>query len=147
MLKNIDALLNADVLWTLRAMGHGDRLVIADTNFPSDSVARCTALGELLRIDAPAARVAEAVLSVMPLDTFIDDPASRMEVVDDPEQLPAVQEEVAAVVKQHGASKLVGIERFRFYDLAKQSYCVIASGERRFYGCFMFTKGVVAPDE
>ena len=64
MLKGINPLLNADVLQALRAMGHGDDLIIADTNFPADSVARQTALGRLLRIDAPAADVAKAVLSL-----------------------------------------------------------------------------------
>ncbi len=69
MLKGINPLLNAEVLYALRAMGHGDDLIIADTNFPSDSVARQTRLGELLRIDnTTAAEVVEAVLSVMPLD-------------------------------------------------------------------------------
>ena len=75
MLKGIDPLLNAEVLGALRAMGHGDDLILADTNFPADSVARLTALGRLLRIDAPAARVAKAVLSVYPLDSFVDDAA------------------------------------------------------------------------
>jgi len=78
MLKNIDPLLNADVLYALRAMGHGDTLVICDTNFPADSVARETVLGDLLRIDGvTAARAVEAVLSVVPLDTFVDDSARR----------------------------------------------------------------------
>src|SRR5438034_350972 len=82
VLKNIDPLLNADVLQALRAMGHGDRVVICDTNFPADSVARQTALGRLLRIDAVGApRVARAILSVMPLDSFVDDAAARMEIV------------------------------------------------------------------
>ena len=98
MLKNIDPLLNADVLYALRAMGHGDDLIIADTNFPSDAVARDTVLGELLRIDAPAARVARAVLSVMPLDTFVDDAATRMEVVGAPDEIPDVQREVQAEI-------------------------------------------------
>ena len=80
MLKGINPLLNADVLQALRAMGHGDDLIIADTNFPSDSVARQTAFGRLLRIDAPAAEVARAVLSLYPLDTFVDDSAARMEI-------------------------------------------------------------------
>ena len=80
MLKGINSLLNADVLYTLRAMGHGDDLIIADTNFPSDSIARETVLGDLLRIDAPAAEVVK-ILSVYPLDTFVDDAAGRMEVV------------------------------------------------------------------
>ena len=76
MLKKLDPLLNADVLYALRSMGHGDELVISDTNFPSDSVARQTVIGDLLRIDnVSAARAVRAVLSVMPLDTFVDDAA------------------------------------------------------------------------
>ncbi|RUZ30815.1 ribose ABC transporter, partial [Mesorhizobium sp. M7A.F.Ca.CA.001.04.1.1] len=80
MLKGINPLLNADVLQALRAMGHGDDLIIADTNFPSDSVARQTALGRVLRIDASAAQVVKAVLSLYPLDTFVDASAARMEI-------------------------------------------------------------------
>ena len=88
MLKGINPLLNADVLRALRAMGHGDDLIIVDTNFPSDSVARQTRLGKLLRIDnTTAAEVVEAVLSVMPLDSFVDDSACRMEIVGSPEEL------------------------------------------------------------
>ena len=89
MLKGINPLLNADVLQALRAMGHGDDLIIADTNFPADSTARQTRLGKLLRIDATAAEVAAAVLSVYPLDTFVDDAAARMEIVGKPERNPA----------------------------------------------------------
>ena len=84
MLKGIDPLLNAEVLGALRAMGHGDHLIIADMNFPAESVARQTVLGRLLRIDAPSARVARAVLSVYPLDGFVDDAAARMEVIGEP---------------------------------------------------------------
>ena len=99
MLKNLDPLLNADVLQALRAMGHGDYLVICDTNFPADSVARHTSLGKLLRIDnVSAARATEAVLSVMPLDTFIDDAAQRMEIVDSPDEVPPVQAEVQGAI-------------------------------------------------
>jgi L-fucose mutarotase/ribose pyranase (RbsD/FucU family) len=72
MLKNIDPLLNADVLYALCAMGHGDELILCDTNFPADSVARQTVLGRLLRIDGiGAARAARAILSVFPLDSFV----------------------------------------------------------------------------
>ena len=110
MLKGINALLNADVLYTLRAMGHGDDLIIADTNFPSDSVARETVLGELLRIDASAAEVVRAILSVYP-------------------------------------NPMMSIERYAFYERAKDAYAVIQTGERRFYGCFALRKGVVGPEE
>ena len=95
MLKSIDPILNADVLYALRAMGHGDDLVICDTNFPADAVARQTVLGRLLRIDnVTAGRAARAILSVLPLDSFVDKPASRMEVVGKPDEVPQVQNEV-----------------------------------------------------
>src|SRR3982074_2001203 len=89
MLKSIDPILNADVLYALRSMGHGDDLVICDTNFPADSIARQTVLGRLLRIDnVMAGRAARAILSVMPLDSFVDKPALRMEIVAQPNEVP-----------------------------------------------------------
>ena len=119
MLKGINPLLNADVLHVLRAMGHGDDLIIADTNFPSDSVARQTVYGRLLRIDAPAADVVQAVLSVMPIDTFVNDAAARMEVVDEPETILPVMEEVQSQVSAMGGpNPMLPIERFSFYDLS-----------------------------
>ena len=149
MLKGIDPRLNAEVLFALRAMGHGDVLILADTNFPADSVARETVFGDLLRMDnLTAAQTAQAVLSVFPLDTFVDDFAGRMEVVGDADMVPTVQEEVQVEIdRAEGKSRpMIGIERFSFYDLAKGSYAVIQTGERRFYGCFMLRKGVVPPD-
>lgn len=147
MLKNIDPLLNADVLQALRAMGHGDTLVLSDTNFPSDSVARKTVLGRLLRIDASGPRAARAILSVMPLDTFVDVAAARMEVVGKPAEIPDVQREVQAEIdRAEGKPWPMGsIERMAFYEHAKKAYCVITTAETRFYGCFIFTKGVIPP--
>jgi L-fucose mutarotase len=150
MLKGIDNRLGADVLYALRAMGHGDVLILCDTNFPADSIARHTALGELLHMDnLKAAEAAEAILSVLPLDTFVEDFAGRMEVVDQPDEIPAVQREVQrALDKADGReARMIGIERFAFYDLAREAYAVIQTGERRFYGCFMFRKGVIPPEE
>lgn len=148
MLRNFDNRLTADVIQALRAMGHGDDLVIADTNFPSNSVARQTTLGRLLRMDnLTAAEAAEAILSVMPLDSFVDHPAERMEVVGKPKEIPPVQAEVQkAIDKAEGKSWPMGsIERFAFYERAKTAYCVIVTGETRFYGCFIFKKGVIPP--
>ena len=147
MLKGIDPILNADVLYALRAMGHGDDLIIADTNFPSDSVSRETVLGEVLRIDRSAADVIRAVLSLYPIDTFVDDAAARMQVVGEPNKILPVMKEVQARVTAVNGPKLIGIERFAFYDRAKKAYAVIQTDERRFYGCFAFRKGVVPPDE
>ena len=147
MLKGIDPLLNADVLHVLRAMGHGDDLIIADTNFPSDSVARQTVYGRLIRIDASAEDVVQAVLSVMPIDEFVDDAAARMEVVDDPKTiLPVMAEVQDKVSAANGPNPMLPIERFAFYDRAKKAYAVVQTGERRFYGCFAFRKGVIGPD-
>jgi L-fucose mutarotase len=150
VLKNIDPLLNADILYALAAMGHGDEVVICDANFPADSVARQTVLGRVLRMDgANAPRAVRAVLSVLPLDTFVDAPASRMEVVGDASALPAVQREAQREVDDAEGREMpfASIERFAFYERAKKAYCVVATGEPRGYGCFVFTKGVqLAPD-
>ena len=107
-------------------------------------------LGALIRIAAvPAAPAAKAVLSVMPLDSFVDKPACRMEVVDDPNKvLPVAAEVQAEIDAAEGRSMPMGtIERFAFYEAAKNAYAVIQTGERRFYGCFLFKMGVIAPDE
>jgi L-fucose mutarotase len=149
MLKKIDPLLNADLLYALRAMGHGDEIVICDTNFPADAVSRETVLGGLLRVDGvSAARVVRAILSVMPLDSFVDHPALRMEIVGSPKEVPPVQAEVQKEIdRAEGRSvPLASIERMAFYERAKKAYCVVQSGELRFYGCFVFKKGVIAPD-
>ena len=149
MLKNLDPLLNADVLHALRAMGHGDTLVLSDTNFPSESVARKTVLGKLLRIDASCPRAARAILSVMPLDSFVEHASYRMEVVGNPKDIQPVQKEVQAEIdKAEGKPWPMGsIERMAFYEHAKKAYCVITTAETRFYGCFIFTKGVIPPKE
>jgi L-fucose mutarotase len=149
MLKGIDNRLNAEVLHTLRAMGHGDTLVLSDTNFPSDSIARQTAIGTLLRMEnLTSAQAAQAILSVLPLDTFVDDFACRMEVVGKPSEIPAVQAEVQAEIdRAEGRPRpMLSIERFAFYEEAKKAYAVIQTGERRFYGCFIFRKGVIPPE-
>lgn len=99
MLKGVNSLPNADVLYALRAMGHGDRVVVCDTNFPGDSTARQTVLGRLLRIDnVNAAKAIEAILSLMPLDTFVDDAAICMEIVGQPQELPTVQREAQVAI-------------------------------------------------
>lgn len=148
MLKGLDSLLNADVLYALRSMGHGDDVILADVNFPSDSVARSTVLGRVLRIDASAPRVAKAILSVFPLDSFVPAPAGRMEVVGKPGEVLPVQAEVQREIDAAEGRSLpmAGIERFAFYDLAKKAYCVVQTSERRFYGCFVLKKGVIGPE-
>jgi L-fucose mutarotase len=146
MLKSIDPLLNAELLWVLRAMGHGDELVLCDANFPAASIAGCTATGRLVRLDGVGtARAARAILSVLPLDGFVEQPALRMEVVGKPEEVPPVQREVQAEIdRAEGRSWPMGsIERFAFYERARCGFAVVATGEERGYGCFLFKKGVI----
>jgi len=147
VLIGLNPLLNADVLFALRSMGHGDDLIIADTNFPATSVAQETVLGEPLRIDRGVAEVVQAVLSVYPLDGFVEDTVARMEVVDEPDTIMPVMEEVGAAVAAAGGPAFISLERYAFYERAKQAYAVIQTDERRFYGCFALRKGVVPPAE
>lgn len=149
MLKGIDPVLNAEVLGALRAMGHGDDLILADGNFPSEGIAADTRVGRLLRIEQPMARVARAVLSVMPLDGFVEDAAGRMQFDDEPDTILPVHAEVQAEIDAaEGRSwPLVPIERFAFYARARSAFAVIQTGERRFYACFAFRMGVIAPEE
>jgi L-fucose mutarotase len=150
MLKNLDPLLNADVLHAIASMGHGDDLIVCDSNFPADTVAQETTYGKLLRIDADAATAVRALLSLFPLDSFVPtgEAAARMEVTGNPtEILPVAKEVQAAIDHAEGKSWPLGsIERFAFYEQAKRSYCVVQTRERRFYGCFKFKMGVVPPE-
>ena len=84
----------------------------------------------------------------MPLDSFVEHAALRMEIVGSPDEVPPVQAEVQAEIDaaEGHAMPMGSIERFAFYERAKDAYCVIQTGERRFYGCFIFTKGVIPPD-
>ncbi len=155
MLLRLDPVLNADVLYVLRAMGHGDELVVCDANFPADSVARQTTHGQVVRMEnLTAPRAIRAILSVLPLDTFVDQPALCMEVVGGAQSQPAVQQEVQAEVDAaarrdagRDAWQMGSVERFAFYARAKKAYAVVVTGERRFYGCFVLVKGVIAPND
>jgi L-fucose mutarotase len=155
LLHGIDPALNADLLYVLQAMGHGDDIVICDANFPADAIARQTAYGRLIRMDnITSPRAIRAVLSLMPLDSFVQHPAERMEVVGNPAELPAIQQEaqreIDAVARRDSGRDtwpMGSVERFAFYERAKKAYAVVATGERRFYGCFILKKGVIPPEQ
>lgn len=150
MLKNLDPILNAELLYALRSMGHGDELALVDCNFPCSSVAADTVIGEpiiLAGVDIPAA--ARAILSVFPLDSFVDEPVLRMEVVGAPDEIVGCHEDMQKAMDdmRDRKWKMGHIERFAFYERARQSYAVVcAAGERRGYGCFILSKGVIGPD-
>jgi L-fucose mutarotase len=146
MLKRIDPLLSPDLLYVLRAMGHGDEIAIVDANYPAQSAGP-----EVVRLDAAdATRALDAVLSVMPLDTFVAEACWRMEVVvggeEDAEQ-PIFAEFRAVIARREGPRHALGsLERFAFYERARRCFAIVATGERRLYGNVILKKGVVRPD-
>jgi L-fucose mutarotase len=142
MLLGLDPVLSPDLLHALAAMGHGDRIALVDANYPATRGRRLISLHGL---DTP--RVLRAVLSVLPIDTFIPDPCVVMQVVGEPTALPPVVVEMNAVLAKHGAKPATNLERHAFYAAAESAYAVVQTGERRFYGNILLTKGVVAPEE
>jgi L-fucose mutarotase len=141
MLKNIDPLLNADLLHALRSMGHGDEMVVVDANFPATSCAQ-----QLIRLDgADLNQAGKAILSVFPLDSFVEHAVFRMEVVGNPDEIPPIQQEFQHLVDSSAGRHvpIAGIERQAFYERTQDAYAVVATGERRGYGCFILVKGVL----
>jgi L-fucose mutarotase len=143
MLIGLDPLLGPDLLHALRAMGHGDTIVLADANFPASSVAR-----RLIRADgADLPSLLAAVLSVLPIDQMEPEPAVGMEVVGDPARREPVHLDMERLLsrKAQPATQLRLIERHAFYERARAAFAVVATGERRFYGNLILRKGTVAP--
>ena len=148
MLININPILSPELLFHLRSMGHGEKIILADANFPAntsnDRVIRLVGVG--------IKEAASAILSVFPLDSFIvsqgGSPALRMEVDDKPEELTETHNEfIEAVKKVSGENWKVGsISRQDFYKEAKKAYCIVTTTDARPFGCFILTKGVILPD-
>lgn len=139
MLKGLDKLLTGDLLKALCDMGHGDELVIADANFPAETVAK-----RLIRIPGvDGVRVAEAVLSVFPLDTYVDTPACVMDLTDSDKAKGMPEPVIWGEYAKATGAELGLIERFAFYERTKNAYLVIQTGEERQYGNLLLTKGVV----
>ena len=143
MLKGIPPILGPDLLYVLRAMGHGDEIAIVDANFPGDSSGP-----QLIRLDGVSATdVLDAVLTVMPLDTFVDEQAFGMEVVGDPNRREETHREFDALIKKHEPGmSLSMLERFAFYERVNGAYAIIQTGERRLYGNVLLKKGIVRPE-
>lgn len=146
MLKGIDQRLSAEVLQILMLMGHGDDLVLCDVNHPAATIAAATTHGRLVDMagcDIPTA--AQAILSLMPLDTFVPAPITRMQVVGDPGGEVPIFARMQAVADS-AAGVPVGmqsLERFAFYEAAKRAFAIIRTADSGPYGCFILKKGVV----
>lgn len=141
MLKHLSPLLSPELLATLMRMGHGDDLVIADGNFPAESMGR-----RVIRADGHAATaMLDAVLSLYPIDTFVTDPVKVMRPVDPATPEPPIWTEFRRLIERHepGTPELAAIERFEFYRQAQGAYAVIATGETAVYANIIVKKGVV----
>ena len=146
MLKHVPAFMDAELLWVLAAMGHGDELAVVDRNFPARSVAMATQSGKLITLsglDAPAS--IGGILELMPLDSFVDAPLAWMDPVDQPGAILSVHADVlAACQKAEGRDVAHAvIERHQFYVAARKCFAVVQNSENRPYGCFILKKGVV----
>jgi len=143
MLKNIPPILGPDLLAILRAMGHGDEIAIVDANYPADAAGPV-----LVRLDGISATdVLDAVLTLMPLDDFVDEAAIVMQTVGDASKREPVVDAFEAIVRQHEpAMTIASLERFAFYERVKRGYAIIQTGERRLYGNIILKKGIIRPD-
>ena len=145
MLKGIPPVLSPELLKVLAEMGHGDTIVIGDANFAAASMAKNSIL---VRCDGVrATEIMDAILTLMPLDTFVDDPVLIMdkEAKDADLECP-VWDEFKAIVAKHderGEKAFGSYERFEFYEQAKKSYCIVQTGEEAIYANIMLQKGVI----
>lgn len=142
MLKLIDPLLNPQLLSILAEMGHGDELAIVDANFPAVTMGK-----RVVYISTSAVATLNAVLTLLPLDDFVEAPAAVMQVAGDPETIPGTVREFQASVDEaeKRAIKMDRIDRFSFYDRTKSAFAVVATAETRLYGCILIRKGVIRP--
>jgi len=142
MLKGIPDIISPDLLKILDEMGHGDDLVIGDSNYPAASTAK-----RLIRADGHGVpELLEAILSLFPLDTFVDKPVSLMQVVKGDPTIPVIHEKVREAVRKYdsrGDAAVALVERFEFYEKARQAYAVVATTEPKAYGCLIIKKGVI----
>ncbi|MDA9092127.1 ribose ABC transporter [Pelagibacteraceae bacterium] len=148
MLININPILSPELLFTLRTMGHGDKLILTDANFPADTMNK-----RVIRLDGVSIPdAAKAILSVFPLDSFLVSQGkaaiSRMEVDEKPQELLESHKEFINVVKEVSGSnwKIGSIERQAFYEEAKKSYAIVTTTDARPFSCFIMIKGVIKPD-
>lgn len=143
MLYGIPEIISPELLKILHEMGHADELVIGDANYPAASTAQ-----RLVRCDGHSLTdVLEAVLKLFPLDTFVDHPVGLMVPTSPKDPTPEIHAEVRRIVAKHddrGERIVESVERFAFYERAKRAYAVVATTEKKPYGCVVLKKGVIA---
>lgn len=144
MLKNIPQILSPQLLKVLCEMGHSDQIVISDGNFPAESMGKDSIV---IRCDGHGVpELLDAILTVFPLDTYVDKPVSLMEVMPGDNVETPIWDTYKEIIQKHdnrGEETIGTIERFKFYDEAKKAYAIIATGEKALYANVILQKGVV----
>ena len=143
MLKGVPAILSPQLLKVLCEMGHGDEIVIADGNFPAESMGKDALV---IRADGHGVpEILDAVLALLPLDQYTEKPAALMEVVPGDPCVPESWETYRALLNKHGENpkNIEMMERFAFYERAKKAYAIVATGESAIYANILLKKGVV----
>lgn len=142
MLKGIPPILGPELLHILRAMGHGDEIAIVDANYPAEGAGP-----PVVRLDGQTAtETLDAVLTLMPLDTFVEEQAIGMEVVGNPRKREQTHRDFDKIIKRHEPGmKLTLLERFAFYDRVGDAFAIVQTGERRLYGNVLLKKGIITP--
>lgn len=139
MLKNISPIISPELLKILMEMGHGDEIVIGDGNFPAAANAK-----RLVRLDGHGVNeILEAILKLMPLDTYVEAPVALMDNGDVSNPPPIWAEYKNTVVAEEGEKNFELVERFAFYERARNAYAIIATGETAIYANIILKKGVV----
>lgn len=141
MLKNIPKIMSPELLKVLMEMGHGDEIVLADGNFPAETIGQ-----RVVRCDGHSVtELLDAVMRFFPLDTYTDKPVMLMEVVPGDPVVPTIWDEYKSIINKYEPEncKIEMIERFDFYERAKKAYAVVATGEEAIYANIILKKGVV----
>jgi L-fucose mutarotase len=141
MLRGLDPLLTADLLHALCAMGHGDTVTIVDANFPATACARRLISAQ----GSDASAILRAILSVLPIDDFIPHPLLTMQVVGEPQSIPPAVAELLRIANEAGVAdhQIASTDRHDFYRIARDSFAIVATGDRRLYANIAITKGVI----
>lgn len=146
MLKGLDTALSAELLMVLMEMGHGDDIVVCDANFPAVTMAKATTYGKIINMPScELQRAIEAILSVMPLDTFVESPILRMEVVGEPKKIMPIHITIQTLVDKINGSqvKIDALERFDFYEASKRAFVIVRTSDLSPYGCFILRMGTI----
>ena len=141
MLKGISPIISPELLYTLHVMGHGDEIVLADAHFPADSLHENAIRADGLKIQDLLA----GILPLFEIDVYVDDPIAMMEAVLGDTLDPAVEESYLIPINRHfpDAPKIKQIDRFAFYERAKNAFAIVITGELAKYGNIIIKKGVI----